>query len=155
MEDKDYFYNQATDSDASPFWYGSNPNEKLPDKQTFFKYWSDTYFENEKDQKGRCFHIMRKGQSIGMISYRSISMGQVEVDILIYNKENWNHGYGTSAIKLLSKYLSARFHVDEVWININKDNARAIKAYEKAGYMLFPSEKAGYEKLVKKFEVEV
>lgn len=58
----------------------------------------------------------------------------MEVDIIIYDKENWSKGYGSSAIKLISAYLEEKYHVDSIWIDVHPQNGRAIKAYEKAGF---------------------
>jgi len=58
----------------------------------------------------------------------------VEVDILIYAKENWSKGYGSSAVKLMSSYLEAKFHVNSIFIDVHPENDRAIKAYDKAGF---------------------
>jgi RimJ/RimL family protein N-acetyltransferase len=148
-EDKESFYKKATSSDATPFWYGPAYSDHIPQHDEFFTDWKPFYFNDNKEELGRCFHIIKKAQKIGMINYNHILDGKVDIDIIIYNKENWSSGYGTSAIKLLSLYLSERFHVKEIWIDVLANNLRAIKAYEKADFERQKSDKKDFVKMVK------
>ena len=133
-KEKEYFFVQATGSDATPLWYGARYGDEVPDRETFFEDWKRYYFEDRENKKGRCFHILQNQEKIGQINYNSIENKEVDVDILIYNKENWSKGYGTSAIKLMCAYLEEKYHVAKVWIDVHQDNTRAKKAYEKAGF---------------------
>ena len=86
--------------------------------------------------QGRAFHIIHDDEKIGQITYHKIDKGEVTVDILIYDNSNRNHGYGTSALKLMCAYLEEKYHVQKIWMDIPSSNHRAIKAYEKAGFNL-------------------
>jgi RimJ/RimL family protein N-acetyltransferase len=77
---------------------------------------------------------MESGVDIGQINYNEIKNKIVEVDIIIYNKQNWSKGYGSSSLKLMSAYLEEKFHVESIYLDVHSSNERAIKAYEKAGF---------------------
>ena len=133
-EEKEYFFNHATHSDGTALWYGAKYGDSVPDKSSFFKDWQGYYFKDIENRKGRYFHIIQKGSKIGQINYNEIQSNEVDVDIIIYDKDNWSKGYGSSAIKLISAYLEEKYHVDKIWIDVHPHNTRAIKAYEKAGF---------------------
>lgn len=134
VEEKDFFFEKATNSDATDYWYGPHIGEVIPDKKAFFKDFDDYYFTDFKNTKGRCFHIIEAGEKIGQINYNEIKENEVEVDVIIYDKENWSKGYGSSSVKLISAYLEEKFHVQTIHIDVHPDNKRAVKAYEKAGF---------------------
>ena len=134
VDEKEFFFKQATGSDATDYWYGPHLGDPVPDKAAFFEDFEEYYFTDFKDNKGRCFHIIEGGDKIGQINYNEIKNANVEIDIIIYSKENWSKGYGSSAVKLMSSYLESRFHVKSIFIDVHPENDRAIKAYDKAGF---------------------
>lgn len=134
MEDKEFFFEKATTSDATDYWYSSKIGEKVPDRKAFFDDFEEYYFTDFKNTKGRCFHIIEEGSKIGQINYNQITEGTVEIDIIIYNKSNWSKGYGSSSVKLMSAYLEEKYHVKSIYIEVHSENLRAVKAYEKAGF---------------------
>lgn len=115
-------------------WYGEQYGDEIPNRKAFFEDWKKYYFQDQENKKGRCFHILQGQEKIGQVNYNSIANKEVDIDILIYNQENWSKGYGTSAIKLMCAYLEEKYHVNKVWIDVHENNNRAIKAYEKAGF---------------------
>ena len=61
--------------------------------------------------------------------------------ILIGEKSGRDRGYGTEAIKLLVKYCFDELNMHNVWLQVNGDNKRAIRCYEKAGFKVCITEK--------------
>ena len=57
-----------------------------------------------------------------------------ELGIAIWNKDFWNRGYGTDAIRVLLKYAFLELGLHKVWLRVFEFNSRAIKCYEKAGF---------------------
>lgn len=106
----------------------------MPDQTAFFKDFEEYYFTDFMNTKGRSFHIIEANSKIGQINYNEIKDGEVELDIIIYDKENWSKGYGSSSIKLLSAYLEEKYHVSSIYIEVHSENERASKAYKKAGF---------------------
>jgi len=61
---------------------------------------------------------------------------KAEVGIMIGNKSYWNKGYGTEAITLLLKHGFETLNLNRIMLQVYEDNPRAIRCYEKAGFIL-------------------
>ena len=59
-----------------------------------------------------------------------------ELGILIGEKDYWGQGYGTEAIRLLVKHAFETLNLHRVWLRVYETNPRAIRAYEKAGFVM-------------------
>ncbi len=59
-----------------------------------------------------------------------------ELGIMIGEKREWNKGYGTQAVALLVQFVFETLNLHRVSLYVYADNARAIRAYEKAGFVL-------------------
>jgi RimJ/RimL family protein N-acetyltransferase len=59
-----------------------------------------------------------------------------EIGIFIGNKNYWNKGYGTEALKLLLDYGFKALNLHNVLLRVFSFNKRAIKCYEKAGFKI-------------------
>jgi len=130
------FYRWATQSDATPFWYGVMYGNTIPTFEEFTENWGPYYFNDSNPEMGRCFVILLEDKSIGQINYNNIdsASGSVEIDIIIADAKNQGMGYGTDAIMTLINYLFKKMNVKVVWIAAIKKNLRAIKAYQKVGF---------------------
>ena len=58
------------------------------------------------------------------------------MDQFIGEPEYWNKGIGTQYIKIMLDYLRKEKNVDAVILDPHKNNTRAIRCYEKAGFMI-------------------
>jgi len=58
-----------------------------------------------------------------------------EVGIMIGDKTIWNQGYGTEVMTLLLRHGFATLNLHRVYLRVYADNKRAIRAYEKAGFV--------------------
>lgn len=56
------------------------------------------------------------------------------MDLFIAEEDYLNKGYGTQIVKVFSDYIFSHFKADKVYIDPAKDNQRAIRCYEKAGF---------------------
>jgi len=59
-----------------------------------------------------------------------------EFGIMIGEKTCWNQGYGTEAVRLLVKHGFNTLNLNRIFLHVFENNHRAIRAYEKAGFML-------------------
>jgi len=59
-----------------------------------------------------------------------------EVGILIGEKQYWNQGYGTEAMRLLLRHGFETLNLNRIGLDVYADNPRAIRSYEKAGFVL-------------------
>lgn len=57
-----------------------------------------------------------------------------EVGIFIGDKEYWNKGYGSDAMKIMVEFIFHQMNINKVKLNVFSFNERAIKSYEKCGF---------------------
>lgn len=57
-----------------------------------------------------------------------------EAGIFIGNKDYWNKGYGTEAMKLLLDYGFNLLNLNNIMLRVLSFNKRAIKSYKKCGF---------------------
>lgn len=135
------FFEWATQSDATPYWYGELQGDQVPTFKEFCKDWKKYYFDGSAPEKGRCFVILKDDSAIGQINYNEIDKknNSVELDILIAEDRYKNKGYGTDALQTLSKYLFLVMDIQTCWIDVVYTNPRAIRAYQKAGFTITKS----------------
>lgn len=58
-----------------------------------------------------------------------------EVGIVIGDKSFWDQDYGSETIQLLLEYGFNTLNLHRVYLRVFEDNPRAIRAYEKAGFI--------------------
>jgi len=58
-----------------------------------------------------------------------------EVGIMLGEKSIWNQGYGTEAMRLLLKHGFETLNLNRIFLRVYAENKRAIRAYEKAGFV--------------------
>lgn len=58
------------------------------------------------------------------------------MDQFIGEPEYWNRGIGTEYCKRVCEYLRSHKHADAVILDPRKNNPRAIRSYEKAGFKI-------------------
>ena len=59
-----------------------------------------------------------------------------EVGIMIGDKSDWNKGYGTEAMGLLLRHGFETLNLNRVCLRVYSSNPRAIRSYEKSGFIL-------------------
>jgi RimJ/RimL family protein N-acetyltransferase len=67
-------------------------------------------------------HIDRKG-------------GSAELGIFIGEPDEWGKGYGTDAVNALVEFGFGELRLERIWLEVWTENARARRAYEKAGFV--------------------
>ena len=58
-----------------------------------------------------------------------------EVGIMIGDKTVWNQGYGTEVMTLLLRHGFETLNLNRIYLRVYADNKRAIRTYEKAGFV--------------------
>ena len=58
-----------------------------------------------------------------------------EVGIMIGDKTVWNQGYGTEAMTLLLHHGFETLNLNRVYLRVYAENKRAIRTYEKTGFV--------------------
>lgn len=59
----------------------------------------------------------------------------VTVGIFIGDKEYWGKGYGTDAMMVLVKFIFEQMNLHKIKLHVYSFNVRAIKSYEKCGFV--------------------
>lgn len=137
LRERQVFFRWATQSDATPWWYGPLYGDDIPSYIVFKAEWPDYYFDGSRPSRGRCFAIMYQGKAIGQINYNQIeSDGTTELDVLIASSKHQGRGLGTDAICTLTRYLFEEKKLRRCRVEVVGGNPRAARAYEKAGFVL-------------------
>lgn len=83
--------------------------------------------------------VLREGQrSIGVCGLFGICQAErtAEVGILLGEKDTWGRGYGPEALALLLDHAYGELGLRQVSLCVHAANARAIRAYEKVGFVV-------------------
>jgi diamine N-acetyltransferase len=83
---------------------------------------------------------LRDGDSwrlIGSTSFMEINNidRECEFGILIGDKAVWNQGHGSEVTFLMLRHGFETLNLNRIWLRIHADNPRAMRAYEKVGYV--------------------
>ena len=69
-----------------------------------------------------------------------------EVGIFIGEKGYWDQGYGTEAMRVLLDHSFNTLNLNRIALQVYEDNPRAVRAYEKAGFVHEGRERQGMYK---------
>ena len=74
---------------------------------------------------------------VGGCGYMNINWQNrvAELGIHIGEKDFWNKGFGTKAMRLLLKHGFEELNLNRLWLRVFETNQQAIRAYEKAGFV--------------------
>ena len=78
-----------------------------------------------------------KWQPVGNLGFFNIDWRcrSAEVGIFIGDKIFWNRGYGTEAMRLALKHGFETLNLNRIMLDVYETNPRAIRSYEKAGFV--------------------
>jgi diamine N-acetyltransferase len=101
--------------------------------------WFDKAGEREPAEKPLVIDI-RDGDSWRMIGTCSLfgiewSSRFAEVGIFIGDKSIWNKGYGTETMHVLVRHGFETLNLNRIWLRVHADNLRAVRSYEKVGFI--------------------
>ncbi len=134
----------ATDADvptlrdlARRIWHASYPGIITQQQIEYMLAWM--YAEamiREEMRKGYTWELIEvEGEPIGFQAYHRENDGRCKLDKLYLLPEHQGRGF---AITMLTHIRAAAREMEarEVWLQVNKQNKRAIAAYQKAGFHL-------------------
>ncbi len=108
--------------------------------------WAGKKFESVKDARDwhlrstlqhRTFAIeLLDGQMIGEIELLNISwrLRTAEMRVYIGEKRLWDRGLGEDAVKTLVQGYFSTTALQEIFLRVDEDNARARRCYQKVGF---------------------
>ena len=105
------------------------------DERPFNKIKEEEWFEKvNKDKNVILFAICSNDSKlIGNLSL-NIHLRNATLGIMIGEKEYWNRGYGTEAIKLVLDYCFNTLNLHRIALGVFEFYERTIKCYEKVGF---------------------
>ena len=125
---RDSEYARLLDSDPVRIWSAGQAKEWI-----------------EKQQKADGFEgiefmirTLDGDKTIGFVGLDGISWhnGNSWVGIGIGDRQNWGKGYGTDAMRIIARYAFEELGLHRLTLNVFAYNTRAIRAYEKNGYVV-------------------
>lgn len=131
-----------TESDVTPSMMGPPlfPELPAPTWDQFNRDYGPSFFDGSTPEIECSYIIEVAGEPIGQINYevRDRSTRYAELDIWLRSQTDTGHGYGPDALTALVDHLFRVFDVDTFVIRPSARNPRAIRAYEKAGFVMSP-----------------
>ena len=104
-----------------------------------YKKWFKEDLEKEKrDDFLFLIRTLENDEAIGFIELDGVhwSHGDSYVGIGIGEREYWSKGYGTDAMKVVLRYAFEELNLHRVSLNVFEYNQRAIRSYEKVGFVV-------------------
>jgi len=105
---------------------------------TFCQYLEDYFTElRTPPPTSRRFTVdTLDGRHIGNCSYYNINetRGDVELGIMIGDRNYWNHGYGTDAVNTLTNHIFSQTNLNRIHLKTLESNIRAQKCFQKCGF---------------------
>jgi len=96
------------------------------------------FFNGSLPEVGRSYIIEHVDEPAGHVSYSRLAElpgPGAELDIWMRDASCCGHGWGSAALELLAQLLHEQFGVREMILRPSARNVRAIRSYEKAGFV--------------------
>lgn len=101
--------------------------------------WYSGILKRPKEERPLVIEIETGGEwlPIGNISLMRIEWHarHAEVGLFIGEKQYWNRGYGSQALRLMLGYAFDFLNLNKVYLNVYETNLRGIRAYQKVGFV--------------------
>ena len=112
--------------------------------------WFEGMLARPKDEHPFVMEIRQEGNwtPIGNCGFHNIDWRcrSAEVGIFIGEKQLWNQGYGTEAMRMMVRYGFETLNLNRIMLEVYETNQRGQKAYEKAGFKLEGRKRQGMYK---------
>ena len=134
-------YQWAACSDLTATMMGppNFPENPVPMWEDFCDDYSQHFFDGSRPERGRSFIIERldTSEAIGHISYdcHGDRPRFAELDMWMRDSSCCGRGFGSEALRLLSDHLHKTLGISEMILRPSARNVRAIRSYEKAGFV--------------------
>jgi RimJ/RimL family protein N-acetyltransferase len=93
--------------------------------------------ESKDDNHYFAIHTLKEDRLLGDVGLDGIQWnhGDAFMGISLGDREDWGKGYGSDAIRLVLRYAFTELNLQRVTLNVFEYNPRAIRAYEKLGFV--------------------
>ncbi|MEA3349234.1 MAG: GNAT family protein [Chloroflexota bacterium] len=111
----------------------------LPLSQTDVEKWFEKMLERPQEERPLVIEIEAEDAwvPVGNCGLFGLDwrLRTAEVGIFIGAKKYWNQGYGTDVVRLILRHGFNTLNLNRVFLRVHADNPRAMRAYEKAGFV--------------------
>jgi RimJ/RimL family protein N-acetyltransferase len=110
----------------------------VPTWEEFCDDYLPHFFDGSQPGVGRSYIIEHEGRAVGHVSYSRMDELPgpcAELDIWMRDSTCCGHGWGSVALDMLARQLHEVFGVRELVLRPSARNVRAIRSYEKAGFV--------------------
>jgi len=141
LDDRRVIYDWFANSDITASMAGEPtfPDSPPGSWEEFCEDHTPHFFEGEITERGRCFLIQVDGEDVGQIYFNDIEerngIKRVELDMWMRAESYCGKGYGSDALETLCGFLAKRFGVEKFMVQPSNRNPRAMRAYEKVGFV--------------------
>lgn len=112
----------------------------LPISQASEEVWFENVLKDPPEERPLAIEV-QEGDSwklIGNASFMHIDWHarSAEVGLFIGDRSYWDKGHGTQVMHLLLRHGFETLNLNRIYLRVNAENQRAIRCYEKAGFVL-------------------
>jgi diamine N-acetyltransferase len=140
--DKRAVYSWLAESDVTRSMMGppTYPDTPPPTWDEFRADYGPQFFDGSTATGEASYLIEVRGEALGQVNYevREAPVRHAELDIWLRSEADTGHGYGSDALAALTAHLGATLGIRTFLLRPSARNHRAIRAYEKAGFVLVP-----------------
>jgi RimJ/RimL family protein N-acetyltransferase len=130
-----YYLRNITKEDIERIKFLATENKEILDFNTFDVNLLDKFLE-DKERKAMAIVDLESDKVIGETELAPVGNEEAIFGITIYDKNFLNQGVGTEVTKEMTDYGFREMGLRKVSLHVNKENARAIRCYEKAGFKI-------------------
>jgi RimJ/RimL family protein N-acetyltransferase/glycosyltransferase involved in cell wall biosynthesis len=129
IEDASTSYHWRNDGEVWKYT-GNRPNIHITEEVE--KNW---IVDKLSETNSKRFAIEVDNIYVGNIQLTSITKSDAEFHIFIGNKDYWGKGVAYSAIQQILRYAEYILKLDKVYLKVNPEHEKAIKLYERCGFI--------------------
>lgn len=111
----------------------------LPLSQVEEEAWFEKMLKRSPDEQPLAIEVQARDgwEMVGNCGFFELDWRNrnAELGVVIGDKSYWNRGYGTDVMRLLLRHGFATLNLHRIYLRVFEDNRRAIRAYEKAGFV--------------------
>ena len=132
-------------------WRNDEETAKLAAGSSLFRYshvskeqieddYEKSIKKSDKRERGEfsIYTLEEVPKHIGSVQYRELNIvsRRCSIGIEVGNKEYWGKGYGSDTMRTLIHYLFQTMNLNRVQLETWSGNVRAIRSYEKCGFVV-------------------
>lgn len=101
--------------------------------------WFENQLKRPVEERPLCIDVQQgeEWKLLGNCGFFSIDWRNrsAELGIVIGDKTYWDQGYGSEVMKMLLRHGFSTLNLHRIFLTVFEDNPRAIRAYEKVGFV--------------------